>query len=339
MPPRAMVSAALWALGLLLLLAAVWAVVHHAGAMRSAWDAAWAAPWWCAALLLVLPIGNWLVTTMVFHTLTSRFGRVTRIEMSALIGSAWLLNYLPFKPGLVGRVAYHKAVSGIPVRSSLRVLVEALLLTTITYIGAALILLASVGGVPGLDVQTTFAPGWAWRASGAALGLVAIVGAPLVCVRGRATLWADVRVGLSCVAWRLLDLSLWTLRYWVAFTMIGQGLDLAPAALLAMGSQLASQVPIALGVREWAVGAAGGLLLRSGAASAGATTAGATTASAGAGSLGVLTALAISAELLNRAAELVVALVVGLLSARWLRQHARAHATDRDPPPASSPGT
>ena len=107
---------------------------------------------------------------------------------------------------------------------------------------------------------------------------------------------------------RVADLIVWTLRYWVVFAIADSPVSMAQAAAVAAVSQVAMSVPLVgngLGLREWAVG-----LLR---ASLPAWYGVAAASSAG-----------LTADLVNRAAELLVAVPVGLLCAAAVTRRIRA---------------
>ncbi len=286
-----------WGVGVLLLGAAVWAVSRHSDDLSRAVESAKAAPVVAWAALLVLPAVNWALTAGVFWVLTRRFGRVGGTEMTALIGVSWLLNYLPLKPGLIGRVAYHRAVNGIPVSASLRVLVESLVVSGAAYVGVLLAL-------------------WGWTsgamagAVGAVAGLVVGFAGLLPCIRSRSTLGADLRHAAAAAVLRLIDLTVWTTRYALVFWMIGLELPLSSCVVVAVAGQLASLIPVAFGVREWAVGLVGGRLL------------------AEVGQKALIGA-AISADLVNRLAEVLMAIPVGLICARVLRGRIDPRATSQ----------
>ena len=113
---------------------------------------------------------------------------------------------------------------------------------------------------------------------------------------------------------RWFDMLVWAARYWVAFRLIGSPIDVLPAVLLATVSQVVLLVPFAgngLGFREWAVGLVAGRF------------------AIAAVSLGII------ADLVNRIAELAVAIPAGLiawsiLSRRLARRSAHGPA-DADP--------
>lgn len=241
---------------------------------------------------VTLPLLNLAISAGVFWVLTRRFGRVAYSEMCALIGAAWLLNYLPMRPGLVGRVAYHKAVNGIPVAQGARVVGESIACSAVASLGAV-----------GWSVVAARRPEWAgW------LGVVPVV---VIVGLGVAGAVAPLRTwGAVCgaMALRIADLIVWTLRYWVVFAIADSPVTMAQAAAVAAVSQVAMSVPLVgngLGLREWAVG-----LLRA-------------SLPAWYG-VGAASSAGLTADLVNRAAELLVAVPVGLLCAAAVTRRIRA---------------
>jgi hypothetical protein len=300
---------ALFLLGVVLVVAAVWTVMRQTATLQTAWESARAAPWWMIALVALLPLLNWLLSSLVFWVLTGRYGRVGLAEMAALIGSAWLLNNLPMRPGMVGRIAYHKLVNGIPVRDSIRVLVCALGCT------------ATAAGIVLAAAALTHLTG------GGAIALTGILTAVTVPL-ALASAATRRSAGAASMRWRLLtatalriaDVALWALRYWLVFRLIGVPIGPEAAAIVAAASQAAMVVPVQLGVREWIVGLAAAWLPPS---------------LAGAAGPGVGVAPGLLVDLVNRAAEILVALPVGMLSGVWLA--GRRRATPGLSPPSGGP--
>src|SRR5690606_6920191 len=159
-------------------------------------------------------------------------------EMHALIASAWLLNYLPLRPGLVGRIGYHRAVNGIPVKHSVRVLAESVVLGGLAIAVLLAVALAARGLAP--------LPALLLAAAPAALALAAAL--PLA--RAGPLAWR------FAAAWGLkyADMLAWAARYAVVFALLGAPIDAPSAVLIAAVSQLALLVPFTgngLGLREW----------------------------------------------------------------------------------------
>ncbi|HRQ73930.1 MAG TPA: hypothetical protein PLU35_12970 [Phycisphaerales bacterium] len=287
-----------YAVGLLLLAAAVWAVASQRGAVAGSMDAVRAAPAWMVVVVLLLPMGNWLAASASLRALTLRRGGggdVGRGEMLALVGSAWLLNYLPMRPGMIGRIAYHKRINGIAVRDSVLVLVEANAMTA----GAVGLMLAIALALRAAPAGAS----WSWLVlalPGAAFAGAWAAGA----ARGAVwTAWAAAATA------RYADLMVWLARYACAFALLGRPLTVEGAAVFAAVSQAAFLVPFVgngLGVREWGIG----LVAASW---------------AGADSAREAAAFGLAADLLNRAAEVAVSVPMGIACTAWLgRRVARA---------------
>lgn len=281
----------------LVVLAVAAALRQDPNALRHAFNALGRQPWWFAVLFIALPLLNWLSISASIWLLLSRFGRLGLGEMNALIGMAWLLNYLPMRPGMVGRIAYHKAVNGIRVKQSGIVLAEG---AAITAISSGVLLLGALL-LRGVEARA------AW---------VLVVASPIV-VGGAASaaLWsARPLLARYCAAGalRVVDMAVWAGRYALAFAIVGSPIELPAALVLAVASQVAMLIPIAgngLGLREWLIGALA---------------AGLPPALLGGGDASLSQGL--TADVLNRVVEVVVAVPLGLaclaiIAARLRRAH------------------
>jgi hypothetical protein len=252
-----------YAVGLLLLAAAVALLVRERETVAAALHAV-GRPALVPAVALVAAIGTSVVlSALLFSILLEPYGRVGRLEMLAVIAAASLLNLLPLRPGLVGRVAYHRAVNRIAVTSVAKATVQAAL------IGAACA---------------------AWLAACVALGRAAAVPlwipalapiaplAALLAVRG-------VRRWALALLVRYADALVWAVRYWAAFRLLGLTIDLDAALAFSAMSAIAGMVPFVsggLGLREWAIGACATIVTPH------------------------ALAIGVTADLVNRAAELIV---------------------------------
>ena len=266
-------------IGLALFGGAIWAIVSGDHDFKASLDAARNAPWWLAALVIVLPIANWLVVSESFRALNGRYARVGYSEMAGLIGSAWLLNYLPLKPGLLGRLAYHKQINGIRYADSARVLGFSVSMT-----GVSLGLLIVVAAL-----MRTGGPAWVWcTLPVVGLGIASFI------VRRRGP-WTG-RVVYTALL-RYIDSMIWVGRYAASFALVGAPLSFENAVAVAAVSQITLLIPISgngLGIREWGVRLA--------------------TSPAG-----------LIADVVNRAAEMAVALPIGIIGTAWSVRRLRAH--------------
>jgi hypothetical protein len=288
----------------LVVLAVAAALQQDPQALRRSIEALGQHPWWFVALFLLLPVLNWLSISASIWFLLSRFGRVGMGEMLSLIGMAWLLNYLPMRPGMVGRVAYHKAINKIPVRHTGQTLLEGVVITAV----ASGIMLLGAVVLRGAEAM------WGWML----LVLVPMAAGGI----GAAVLWSERPVlARYCAsgAMRVLDMAIWAARYALAFAIVGSTIDLPTALILAIASQIAMLVPISgngLGVREWLIGALAASLPAA--------------VISGDSQL----AQGLTADVLNRVVEVLIAVPIGLagmaLIARRLRRDkdTRAPTTD-----------
>ncbi len=290
---------------------AIGVVLSQRGTLSESLNAVRSAHLGWVLLLLILPVANVLFTALTFKALTDRYARVPLWEMILLMLSAGLLNYLPLRPGLVGRVAYHRQVHGIRATDSAKVVLLAMLATALglggMVLAAQLVVAAGAGGAV-THASATVLP---------AIGCV-VFGSWRAHNEPQRRVWNLV----AATGWRWGDMLIWAARYAVVFSLVGSPITWAEATLFAAVSQAAMVVPLfgnGLGLREWAIGAfAGSRALESGADSAGALT--------------ELTASGLTADLVNRAAELVVLVPLGALAGAALARRARAFRASQAAP-------
>lgn len=287
--------------GVLLLVAAVIAVVSHRQEVAQALNALRRPDPFQLALLLAAIVLNLVLSGLMAGALLSRYGRVGRLEMQALIATATLMNYLPLRAGLFGRVAYHRAVNRIAVLDTGKTVVQAAVITAIIalYLAGAVALAMLVSG-----------------AAAAMLGLLVMVPpiialAAIIALRWRASIRGSAPRDAFVIATlvRYAEVIVWSVRYHAAFALLDAPIAPATALAFACISMIASMVPFSsngLGLREWAIGAAAPLLTA------------------------YHLELGLTAELVNRAAELVVVTLAGLAGMAYLawRRH-RAASTIR----------
>lgn len=222
------------AFGLACLGGAVWVAVRERDEFGRALEALRDPPPLAVAAVLASVLAGAFLSGLLFHILMKRFGRVPFWEMEALIFASTLANYLPAKPGLIGRVAYHRTHHGIRATDSVRTVIEAVVLSG-SVSGMFLVGLAACRSL-GIDGH------WSLLAP-AALGAVG--------------LHPRLRTLSQAVFVRQAELALWTLRYWAVFRLVGAPIELDAAVVLASASVIATLVPFVsngLGVREWVIG-------------------------------------------------------------------------------------
>ncbi len=180
-------------------------------------------------------IANLIFSGVLFSVLMRRFGRVGLLEMQGLISAASLLNYLPLRPGMFGRIEYHRAVNRIRARDSLRTIIESMVLSVVT-----------AAGMAGLVLASHLADGSAVLMVGVGVGLL-ILG----------TMVPSVRLPAVAALIKTGELLVWSVRYWAVFQLVGVSLSVDSAIVMACCAVGISTIPLAgngLGLREWLVG-------------------------------------------------------------------------------------
>ncbi len=269
------------AVGFGLLAAALWAVGSQRSVLTEAADSLRDAPAGLVVGALLLPLVSWLASAATFYLLSQRYAAVPAGDMVVLIGAAWLLNYLPFRPGMIGRVAFHRKYHAMPVADSVRVMISAMVLS-----GVSLAMLLVVAVAVSRAEHLGFRVAWL-IAPTVGVGLVA------ACARVMGWLWWR-EVAALCV--RSVDMLAWVARYAMVFALVGQELAIEHVVVVAAVCQVAMVVPLTgngLGLREWAVGLT-------------------MAAVATAGMREQAAAVGLAADLVNRGAELVLVVPVGL---------------------------
>ncbi len=269
-----------YVVGVLLLGAAIAYLIANPNELASFYDEMKHAPAWAIGVVLLGPLLNWLFVSQCLWALNRRHGEIARTEMLALVGSAWLLNHLPMRPGLVGRIGYHAKVNQIKVRDSVEASVWSLVHAIIANgIGLGLALLIQ----PGVGIaQITLI---------LSLPVFVLVIAAMLAETKSDQLGLMIR-GLM---WRYADLLVWMLRYAAAFAMLGIEITPLQIVLITAVSQAAQVIPITgggIGFREWGVGLAA-------------------TMSKGTAVIDMPTA--IGADLINRVAETIIVVPLGLV--------------------------
>lgn len=271
--------------GLVLLAAAIVNVARQHQALTAAREAVTDMPAGALAMnvgvLVITVVLNIVLSGALFSLLMSRYGRVGPMEMQALIATATLLNYVPLRPGLFGRLAYHRAYNSVPLTDSVKTVLQAAAISTAV---AGCLALAVLGAVWwGIDIR-----------------LSALAPIPVIVAAG--LVWKSHRLWCWAPAIRWLELLVIAARYHAAFALIGSPIDPRGSLAFACISMIAGMVPFlssGLGVREWAVGLVAPLLT------------------------GAQMATGLTADLVNRAVELVVVSICGVAGIVWLMRHRR----------------
>ncbi len=274
-------SVVMFTISMLLLSGAAYFVYQGTNGLEGVWDSLRSAPVWMLVLIVLGPLGNHWSVSMCLQALQSRHGKVGVREMFVLVGSAWLFNYLPMRPGLIGRIGYHKAINKIRLRDSLE---SSIWSGVLAGVANGVILLAALVMIELPNQWSIVIP----------LIPVVMMFASVPLMPGRKT-----RLLMKALAFRQIDVIIWLGRYWLAFEVLGMEVGIGDIAIISAVSQLASLMPLTgsgIGFREWGVGL---------------------TASAG----GHTMSTAIAADLINRAAETLIVVPVGLVCTALVARH------------------
>ena len=293
--------------GVGLLAAAIGVLVGQRSIVGDAFDSISHASPWLLAAAFAMPIVSWLSTSATFFLLSQRYARVPLQDMTALIGAAWLLNALPLRPGMVGRVAFHKKYHNMPIADSIRVMMIAMAMSFVSLVllfGAAFFVMRLESGV--------------WQVVMLLVPTAGLVVCAMLARLVGSGLWREV----AALALKSIDMLSWVVRYAIVFSLMGQTLSIERVILVAAIGQIAMLVPVTgngLGLREWVVG----LTLA---------------AFAVPGMREQATSIGLTADLFNRAAETVLSIPVGVICSAYLTRAARHYAKVKSDRQAMSHG-
>lgn len=196
------------------------------GALRSPDPAALAA-------LAGSVVATQALTAAALWLLMRRMGPVGAGEMWALVAAGTLANYVPLQAGSIGRLAYHRAVHGIPVKASLVALLAAMaaMAAAIAAVGTTAAVARQVGG-----------PWWVTCLVPPAFAAAAAV--------------PRLRTPALVMACRTAEVLAWSLHAWAAFRLAGWPVEPPTAVGASLAASAANLVPFVgngLGLREWSV--------------------------------------------------------------------------------------
>jgi uncharacterized membrane protein YbhN (UPF0104 family) len=225
------------ALGVMLLVAAIMKAVGQVD-----WAQLSEAQPWQVGLLAGAVLVNLFVSGVLWWVLALSFDAKPRVgfgRMLALVCASSLLNYLPLRPGLVGRAAFLKMRHNLSLRQSAWMVVIVLGLSAIVLGGAAAIV--------------SYVPPAVQYESALMAGVILTVAVPVIAGR---LLKRRIVVGWLWVPVRAADVLVTAVRLWVAFQIVGKPIAYEEAVLLASAGLFVSLLgitPNGLGLREWAI--------------------------------------------------------------------------------------
>lgn len=255
------------------------------------------------ATLLGATLVSILCSGYTFLAVARPLRRFSAVEMQAVNLMASLFNYAPVRLGLWLRFLFHWRVDGMR-PTDVGAWVAGVAIVTLGALGSALaagLLQIPLGrNAPALD--------WMWFAI---YGACLVAGSALTLWIGRNALLARFLKGgervlsspralAESLAFRTVDLAMWSLRMWAAAKIVGVTLGPAQAALLAAVAILGAGNPLGrIGWREALVAFVAPLVIGGGA------------------STEELDALTSQMALLESAGEAVLTIPLGILGAIW----------------------
>ena len=269
--------------------------------------------------IIALVFINLLLTTSLFHTITKSFTTSSPVRfplMFKLIAASSLLNYIPLlRPGLWGRAAYLKSTHNLALKDSLLTLALILALSLYIFIPTtSILLLGLLDEFPPLAINLTLIIAFI------ILTLIPHFLKPII----KTLLLNRPHTITTPTLWpllKILDMLIAALRLYLAFLALGSPISYHTALLATAASlliKLLGLTPNGLGLSEWTVAALIALTP--------------TTASTTIPTITPITAsLALTAALIDRAADILLTLPLGLLTSYQLR-----HPHQPPPPPPTT---
>lgn len=253
-------------------------------------------------LFSVLVLGNLFLASLMFWVVTLSFDatpRVGLLRMTQLVTASALLNFLPLRPGLIGRAAILRTHHGLPLRQSAMILLVIL-------VTGGLVTLAI--GLAALFISNP------WVLGASLLGLtmlMSMITGPIASkiLRRRLTLawlWVPIRMTDAMVA---------SMRLWLAFWVMGHPLDARQAMVAGAAGLIIAMIgltPNGLGLKEWAIA----LITQAMAVTA--------------------VQIGLAATLVDRSMEAIVVIVAGLTAMWLLRRWLTGGVLPSPPPPPST---
>lgn len=196
---------------------------------------------WLAFVVLVA--GNLFLASLMFWVVTLSFDAVPRVglvRMTQLVTASALLNFLPLRPGLIGRAAILRTHHNLPLRQSAIILL-------IILITGGLVTLAI--GLAALFITNPLVLG------ASLIGLTVLMS---VCTGPIASKILRRRLLLAWlwVPIRMTDALVASMRLWVAFWVMGHPLDARQALVAGAAGLIIAMIgltPNGLGLKEWAI--------------------------------------------------------------------------------------
>jgi len=250
------------------------------------------AHWWQFALLLLCTVVSMAANGAIFWSIIRPVAPIGLWPIQAVNAAVSLVNYSPVRIGVALRLIHHRTVDGVA---------YAVLLAW--YAGFALLTLLTLGCVLGATLMRPAVDGW-WAAI--LLAMLAIAAAAAVWAgshrllegrwHGASRMLASPSAVSLAIALRLVDMIAYGGRLYLAITILGVPVTPRDGVVLTILSMISSLSPVgSFGVREFAVAWLGPMLADAS-----------------------LAERIDAAVLIDRAAEVLVVVPIGVLALLWI---------------------
>ncbi len=255
------------------------------------------APRWLIAVAFLATLASLIVNGVIFWCTIRPVRPLRLVDVQAVNLLASILNYAPFRVGLVARVAFHWRVDGIGPALMTAWLIAVLLSICVAFVAVALAMpLAPHIGLAGTFLVIVIA------CAAATWAIHRLAGNDWVRprLRGAHPMLSQVPSFGLAVAMRVVDIVAWTARMVCVAAILGAPLSMSQAALLGLAAYALALNPLGrFGFREAGVAWIAGSLFR------------------GAMSHEELAATFAQIAILESAAEAAVTIPLGAIAAAW----------------------
>jgi hypothetical protein len=217
-------------------------------------DKLWNAEPWLVAVLLLSTLGSIACSGYTFWAIVRPIRRFGIVEMQAVNLMASLFNYAPVRLGLFLRCLFHWRVERMP-GTDIAAWIVGVAIVTLGTLGSAI----AAGLVQIPAGRSELALDWMWFATYAACIVAGSALTIFVCrrpvlsrfLKGGERALNDPSALAGGLAFRTIDVAMWSLRMWAAAKIVGVSLNPAQAALLAGVAILGAGNPLGrIGWRE-----------------------------------------------------------------------------------------
>jgi hypothetical protein len=206
------------------------------------------------AVLIGATLGSIVCSGYTFWAIARPIRRFSVVEMQAVNLMASLFNYAPVRLGLFLRCVFHWRVERMPA-TDIGAWIVGVAIVTLGTLGSALV--AGIVQIPAGRSELSL--DWMWFATYAACIVAGSALTIFVCrspvfrrfLKGGERALNDPRALAGGLAFRTVDVAMWSLRMWASAKIVGVSLNPAQSALLAAVAILGAGNPLGrIGWRE-----------------------------------------------------------------------------------------